>query len=61
MPDDTADDQVDRSPVEKLINALDEVQEAVDRLAADRRTAGRRVAHDVVRLEPFAPDDSPSR
>jgi hypothetical protein len=67
MPEEIDDDQrprspVDhRSPVEKMIDALDEVQDAVDRLAADRRIAGRRVAHDLALLEPFSPHDSSSR
>jgi hypothetical protein len=67
MPDEIDDDQrprspvENRSPVEKMIDALDEVQEAVDRLAADRRIAGRRAAHDLALLEPFSPDDSSSR
>lgn len=58
MPDDTDDDQRHGSPVEKLINALDEVQEAVARLAAEKRTAGRRIAQDLALLEPFSQDDS---
>ena len=58
IPDDTDDDQRHRSPVEKLINALDEVQEAVARLAAEKRTAGRRIAQDLALLEPFSREDS---
>lgn len=58
MPDDTGDDQRHRSPVEKMINALDEVQEAVARLAAEKRTPGRRIAQDLALLEPFSRDDS---
>jgi hypothetical protein len=41
-----------------MINALDEVQEAVDRLAAENRTPDRTVARDFVLVEPFSRDDA---
>ena len=53
IPDDPDDDQRPVSPIEKMINALDEVQDAVNRVAAESRTAGRRVAHDLAPEEPF--------
>ena len=54
MPDETDDGQ--RSPlgVEKMLNALDEVQEAVDRLATERRTTDRRAVHNLTLVEPFS-------
>jgi hypothetical protein len=54
MPNETDDDQRPPLRVEKMLNALDEVQEAVDRLATERRTTGRRVAHDPTLVEPFS-------
>jgi hypothetical protein len=61
MPSETDDDQRPRSPVERMINALDEVQEAVERLAAEKRMSGRRIAHDLALLEPFSREDQPIR
>ena len=57
MPSEPDDKPHAQSPVERMINALDEVQEAVDRLAAEKRTS-RPVARDFVLLEPFSRDDS---
>jgi len=57
MPSNTDDNRVP-SPVERMINALDEVQEAVDRLAAENRTPDRTVARDFVLVEPFSRDDA---
>jgi len=57
MPNETDDDRAP-SPVEEMINALDEVQEAVDRLAAEKRPAGRPVVRDFVLLDPFSRDDN---
>jgi hypothetical protein len=58
MPSDTNDNR-DPSPVERMINALDEVQEAVERLAAENRTPDRTVGRDfVLRREPFTRDDA---
>jgi hypothetical protein len=60
-PDDPDDDQRPVSPIEKMINALDEVQDAVNRVADESRTASRRAADDLApeepftRQEPFAP------
>jgi hypothetical protein len=58
MPSETDDNRRAPSPIERMINALDEVQEAVDRLAAEKRTSGRPVVRDFVLLEPFSRDDS---
>jgi len=52
------DDQHAKSPIERMINALDEVQEAVDRLAAEKRPVSRPVVRDFVLLDPFFRDDS---
>jgi hypothetical protein len=41
--------------VEKLINAVDEVRDAIDRLTAENRTAGRRADDDPALREPFSP------
>ena len=56
MSNETDDDRAP-SPVEEMINALDEVQEAVDRLAAEKESAGRPVVRDFVLLDPFSRDD----
>ncbi len=53
MPDDSEGDEQSSSRVEKMINALDELQDAVDRLAAETRAAGRRATQD--REEPGTP------
>jgi hypothetical protein len=59
MPSETDDNQRAQSPIERMINALDEVKEAVDRLAAEKRTSTRPVVRDFVLLEPpFSRDDS---
>ena len=59
MPSEPEDKPHAESPVERMINALDEVQEAVDRLAAEKRTSTRPVVRDFVLLEPpFSRDDS---
>jgi len=58
MPSEPDDKPHAQSPVERMINALDEVQEAVERLAAEKRTSGRPVVRDFVLLEPFSRDDS---
>jgi hypothetical protein len=54
MPNETDDDQRPPLRVEKMLSALDELQEAVDRLAAQTRTTGGRIAHDLTLLEPFS-------
>jgi hypothetical protein len=54
MPNDTDDDQPAPARVEKMLSAVDEVQEAIDRLASESRTADRRVAHDLTLVEPFS-------
>ena len=56
---DTDDNPRPLSPVEKMLNALDEVQDAMKRLAAENRTVGRRVGHDFALVEPFSPEDAP--
>ena len=58
MPSETDDNRAP-SPVERMINALDEVQEAVDRLAAEKRPPAPSVARDFVLLEPFSRDERP--
>ena len=58
MPSETDDNQRARSPIERMINALDEVQEAVNRLAAEKRASNRPVVRDFVLLEPFSRDNS---
>ena len=58
MPSEPDDKPHAQSPVERMINALDEVQEAVERLAAETRRSGRPVVRDSVLLEPFSRDDS---
>ena len=54
MPNDTDDDQRPSGRVEKMLSALDELQEAIDRLASESHTAGRRVVHDLTLVEPFS-------
>ena len=53
MPSDTEDEQPSSSRVEKMLNALNELQEAVDRLAAENRTASQRATHDLAPVEPL--------
>ena len=57
MPGDPEDYRPPFSPVERMINALDEVQDAVDRLAAESRTADRRVARDIAPEEPLSREE----
>jgi hypothetical protein len=54
MPNETDDDRRPPLRIEKMLNALDELQAAVDRLATETRTTGRRVAHDLTLVEPFS-------
>jgi hypothetical protein len=54
MPNETDDEQRPPLGVEQMLEALDEVQEAVDRLATERRTTGRRAGHDLTLVEPFS-------
>jgi len=58
MPSEPDDKPTAESPVERMISALDEVQEAVERVAAEKRTSGRAVVRDFVLIEPFSRDDS---
>jgi hypothetical protein len=51
------DDERDPTPVEKMLSALDELQEVVDRLAVDRHPAGRRTARDLTLVEPFSREE----
>ena len=44
-----------------MINALDEVQEAVDRPGGRKAPAGRPVVRDFVLLEPFPRDEKSIR
>jgi hypothetical protein len=61
MPSDSDDAKQALSPVEKMSDALDEIQAAMDRLAAERRTAERRDAHDQVTLaEPSSQTERPA-
>lgn len=57
MPGVPDDNRSRASPVERMINALDEVQDAVNRLAAERRTADRRVAREIVPEEPLSREE----
>jgi len=60
MPSDSHSDNDQRpaSQVEKLLNALDEVQDAVNRLAAESRPADQPIADDVSAVEPFSREDA---
>jgi hypothetical protein len=54
MPSDTDEDQRPPLPVDNTLNALDEVQAAMDRVVAEKRTARRRIARDhLARGEDF--------
>jgi hypothetical protein len=58
MPIDTDETQHPPSPVEKMLNALDEVEAAMGRLVAEKRAAHRRIAHDHLALgEPFSREE----
>ena len=58
MLSDTYDGQRPPSPVEKMLNALDEVEAAMGRVAAEKRAARRRIAHDHLALgEPFSREE----
>ena len=54
MPNETDADRRPPLRIEKMLNALDELQAAVDRLATETRTTGRRVTHDLTLVEPFS-------
>jgi hypothetical protein len=58
MPSDTDDPPGTPSSVENLINALDEVRDAMERLAAERRTTPRQTARDFAVIEPYSREDS---
>jgi hypothetical protein len=58
MPSDTDDTRGAPSSVENLINALDEVRDAMDRLAAERRTTPRQTARDFAIVQPYPREDS---
>jgi hypothetical protein len=57
VPSDRETDDSPRplSPVEKMLNALDELQDAMKRLAAENRIVG----HDFALVEPFSREDAP--
>ena len=58
MLNDTYDDQRPASPVDKMLNALDEVEAAMGRVTAEKRAARRRIAHDHLALgEPFSREE----
>jgi hypothetical protein len=54
MPSDPESDRYSGSSVEKLLNALDEVRDAVNRVAVESTTS-RQAAPSLVRTEPASP------
>jgi hypothetical protein len=57
MPSDPESDRRPPSSVEKLLNALDEVRDAVNRVAVESGTVSRQPSPDLVRTEPSSPDE----
>ena len=56
MPSDPESDRRTPSSVEELLNALDEVRDAVDRVAVERGTMSRQPSPDLA-TEPSSPDE----
>jgi hypothetical protein len=58
MLSETDDNQPASSPVEKMLNALDEVEAAMGRLVAEKRTARWRITQAHLALgEPFSREE----